>query len=123
MNRKMLFVVFSDDSCRQNHALLYANDLHSKGHEIKVIIEGAATASLRNLEDASSLFSRLFAQAKGAGLLVGACKRASGGCATGCEERNVTEIAQQQGLALLDDCEGHAGIERFVREGYEVVVF
>jgi hypothetical protein len=31
-------------------------------------------------------------------------------------------VARARGLALLADMDGHAGLEPFVREGYEIVV-
>lgn len=123
MTRKLLFLVFTDEACRQNHALLYATDLRSKGHDVKVILEGAATGSFRLLDDKESMFSRLFARAKDMGIIAGACKRASGGCATGREDRNVADIVEREGVQMLSDLEGHAGIEAFVRDGYEVIVF
>jgi hypothetical protein len=35
----------------------------------------------------------------------------------------VTDVVSAQGVPLLSDLDGHAGIEPFVREGYEIVVF
>jgi len=123
VTRKMLFVVFSDDSCRQTHALMYAMELHAKGHEVRLILEGTATQVLHELASPESKRGALLRSAQAAGVLVGACARASAGCASPAPQRKVTELATAHAVPLLADLEGHAGIERFVREGYEVVVF
>ena len=122
MVRKILFVLFSDDACRQNHALLYALDLREKGHDVKLILEGAATRMVSALGAADSRPGALLRQARDAGVLAGACGRASSGCASEDPAHKVAEIAQAAGVPLLSDLGGHASIEPFVREGYELVV-
>lgn len=122
MTRKLLFLLFSDDACHRNHALMYALELDRAGHEVRLIVEGAATKGLHELGDPSSRFAELFREAAGRGLVAGACRRAASGCATEDPERKVTDMAVQNGVALLDDMQGHASIERFVSEGYELVV-
>ena len=122
MKQKLLFMVFTDEDCRRNHAFMYALDCSGKGHEVKLILEGPAAACLAKLKEGGR-FAGLFKQAKEAGLIEGACKMASGGCSTGDKARNVTLAAKAAGLELLSDLDGHAGIERFVAAGYQVVVF
>ena len=123
MARKLLFLLFTDEPCRQNHALLYALDLHRQGHAVKLVVEGLATQALAQLDEPASRFAELFAELQQAGVLVGACERACSGCASNDPKRKVAEVASEHGVALLRDLEGHAGIERFVRDGYEIVVF
>ena len=119
--RKILFVLFSDDTCRQNHAFMYALDLHKNGYDVRVIIEGAATKVMTELALPDSRTGQLLRKAHEAGLVAGACARASSGCASGDPARDVAEIARTHGIALLSDMDGHASIEPFVRDGYEVV--
>jgi hypothetical protein len=121
--RKLLFVLFSNDACRLAHALLYAIDLDGKGHAVRIIVEGEATRSLGSLPGQDSRHARLLREALARGLVVGACRTASGGCATGDVDRQVTDAVRAEGIALLDDLDGHAGIASFIAEGYELVVF
>ena len=122
--RKLLFILFSDDACRLNHALLYAIDLHRQGiATVRVIIEGTATAALGRLPDESSRTARLLREAIDLGLVAGACKTASAGCSTGDPDRQVTEVFVELGLELLDGLDGHAGVSPYVLEGYELVTF
>ncbi|BDG02909.1 hypothetical protein [Anaeromyxobacter oryzae] len=121
-SRKLLLVLFAEDSCRQNHALMYALDLHDKGHAVKLILEGAATKLVGTVQSAESRTGALLRQALDAGVLAGACGRASSGCASEDPTRKVADLAQAAGVPLLADLHGHASIEPFVREGYEIVV-
>ncbi len=118
MPRKLLFVVFTNDPCKRNHAFLWAADLARHGHQIRIVLEGEGTQSLKERE---GRFGELFEQARSLGLVAGACRAASGGCKD--PARDVTPIARELGLALLDGADGHASIAPFVDEGYEVVTF
>jgi hypothetical protein len=120
MQRKILFVLFAEDVCRQLHAFLYARDLHRKGYETKIIVEGVATRLLVDLEKAPPLLQKAVADAKAAGLIAGACRQASTGCGSP-EDRNIVDAIRGQGIGFLDDLDNHAGIEPFVREGYDVI--
>jgi hypothetical protein len=120
MPRKLLFLVFTNDPCRRNHAFLYALDLARHGHQVQIVLEGEATRCLRERQ---GRFGELFAEAVRLGLLAGACKTASGGCATGDPAREVTDLAEEAGVPLLDAMQGHAGIAPFVNQGFEIVTF
>jgi predicted peroxiredoxin len=120
MQRKILFVLFAEDVCRQLHTLMYASDLHRKGYQTKVIIEGMATRLLADLDKAPPRLQKAVADAQAAGLIAGACLQASTGCGSA-EDRNVVDAIRAQGVGFLSDLENHAGIEPFLREGYEVI--
>ncbi|HAF94535.1 MAG: hypothetical protein A2X34_09795 [Elusimicrobia bacterium GWC2_51_8] len=122
MKQKLLFLVFTDDACRQNHAFMYALECHALGHKVRLILEGPATACLNRLAEGGN-FSQLFKRAKDSGLLEGACKTASGGCSTNEKDRDVAKIAGKEGLRLISDLDGHAGIGRFVESGYQIMIF
>lgn len=120
--RKLLLVLFAEDACRQNHALMYALDLHEKGYAVQLILEGAATKLVSAIDSAESRTGALLRQARDAGLVAGACGRASSGCAGEDPTRKVADVARAAGVRLLADLHGHASIEPFLREGYEVVI-
>ncbi len=120
MPRKLLFVVFTNEPCKRNHAFMQALDLEARGTQVRLLLEGEAT---RCLAEREGRFGALFAAALDRGLLVGACRTAAGGCSTGDPGRDVAAIASEQGLPLLDDMDGHASLGPYVAEGYELVVF
>jgi predicted peroxiredoxin len=121
MQRKILFVVFAEDVCRQLHAFLYALELHRKGYPTRIIIEGMATRLLADLEQAPLRLQKAVNDAQSAGLIAGACQQACNGCGSA-EDRNIVDAIKARGVSFLHDLENHAGIEPFVREGYEIVV-
>ncbi len=120
MQRKILFVVFAEDVCRQLHAFLYALDLHRKGYQTRIIIEGMATRMLAALERAPLRLQKAVSDAKDAGIIAGACLQACSGCGDTANP-SVVEAIKTRGVSFLSDLENHAGIEPFVREGYEIV--
>ena len=122
MKQKLLFMVFTDEACRQNHAFMYALECSAQGHEVRIILEGPAAACVNRLAEGGK-FRELFSRARKAGLIEGVCRTASGGCSTGEKARNTAGTAENEGLSLISDLDGHAGISRFVDTGYQVVVF
>lgn len=123
MKRKLLFLTFSDDACTQNHLFKYALDLHDAGHELKIILEGRATACLRRLGDSDPSFTALFDEAMTKKLIHGSCEKATGGCGHPKAKDDGIRLARERAVPLLSDLDGHAGIRSFVDEGYEIVIF
>jgi hypothetical protein len=121
MPRKILFVLFAEDVCRQLHAFMYVTDLHRKGYEAKIIVEGMATRLLSDLDEAPPRLQKAVGEAKVAGLIAGACLQAASGCGSP-EDRDIVDAIRAQGVEFLSDLDNHAGIEPFLRDGYEVVV-
>jgi len=121
MTRKILFVVFSDDLCRLNHVFMYALDLASKGHQARILVEGAATRMFEHIQDPELKLTRLFKEAQEKCLVVGSCKAASSGCANKENGVLISDLVAQKGVPLLSDMDGHAGIEKYVADGFEIV--
>ncbi len=118
--RKLLFIVFTNEPCKRNHAFMHALDLATHGHTARILLEGQAT---RCVTEQEGTFGELFKSAKDQGILLGACKTASRGCATNDPTRNVASLAEQQGITLLEGMNGHASIAAYVEDGFEVVVY
>jgi predicted peroxiredoxin len=120
MPRKILFVLFAEDVCRQLHAFMYANDLHRKGYQTRIVVEGMATRLLADLEQAPARLQKAVNDAKNAGLIAGACLQASSGCGSA-EDRDIVDAIKARGVGFLSDLDNHAGIEPFIRDGYEII--
>jgi len=99
---------------------MYATDLHRKGYQTRIIVEGMATRLLADLEGAPPRLQKAVADAKAAGLIAGACLQASSGCGS-VEDRDIVDAIKARGVGFLSDLDNHAGIEPFIREGYEVI--
>ncbi|OFZ46382.1 MAG: hypothetical protein A2381_14500 [Bdellovibrionales bacterium RIFOXYB1_FULL_37_110] len=120
--RKMLFIIFTDDDCKLNHALLYANDLKGKGHKVKIILEGVATKVVGKLDQVGNDYlKKLFSKALADNLIVGACAKASSGCQN--PKISVSSIMEKKGIEMLNELNGHASISEYMEDGYELVIF
>jgi len=122
MSRKLLFVIFSDDACRQNHALMWGLSLKKNGYSVRILIEGAATRLFERLDDPTQRTTLLFNQAKEKGLIVGACLAASSGCANQNKDIKISDLVTRHGVQLDGELDNHAGIENHLRDGFELVV-
>ncbi|MDZ7580115.1 MAG: DsrE family protein [Deltaproteobacteria bacterium] len=115
MKKAALFVFNGDPMCFI-HVLLNALDLRSKDREVRIVIEGAATKLLPSLAEADNPLHGLWEKAKAAGLVEGACKACS-------KKMGTVAAAGSQGLALLDDMNGHPGMANYLDEGFEIITF
>lgn len=110
---KILFYVMEGEKMCFNHAMLNAEALLDSGKEVKIILEGKSVKLPKVLEDdKNSLYKKLL----DAGVIVGVCKACS-------KVLGVYEDNERLGLRFLDDIKGHAGMEKYVSEGYLVAVF
>ena len=115
MQKNALFVFNGDPMCFI-HVLLNALDMKEKGHEVKLVVEGAATALLPNLEKSDNPLHVLWEKVKQNGLVEGACKACS-------QKMGTAADAEKQGLPLLADMTGHPGMAAFQEAGYRVITF
>lgn len=115
MAKYALFAFNGEATCFV-HVLLNGLDLKAKGQEVKIVIEGAACRLIPELGETSHPFHQLYAKAREQGLMDGACKA----CA---QKMGGLEAAQAQGLTVLEDMSGHAGMARYLLEGYSIITF
>lgn len=114
--KKFALFAFNGEALCFVHVLLNALDLRDKGQEVKIVIEGAACRLIPELGEAGHPFHQLYQKAREAGLLDGVCQA----CA---QKMGSLEAARAQGLTLLNDMSGHAGMARYVLEGYTIITF
>ena len=113
---KFVLFVFNGDPMCFIHVLLNALDLKSNGSEVAVVVEGAATGLLPELEKKGHPLNQLWEQAKADQLIAGVCQA----CA---HKMGTLENAKAQGLTLLKDMSGHPGMAKFVADGFQVITF
>jgi hypothetical protein len=115
MNKVALFVFNGDPMCFI-HVLLNALEMAAKGEEVKIVIEGASTKLLPDLLKKENPLHGLWEKVKEKGLVAGVCKACS-------NKTGTIESAKEQGLALLDEMQGHPSILRYQKEGCSVITF
>jgi hypothetical protein len=114
--KKMVLFVFNGDPMCFIHVLLNALDMQAHGDAGRIVVEGAATKLIAELPKPDHPLHTLWEKAKAAGLVEGVCKACS-------QKMGTLQAAQEQGLALLDEMNGHPSMARFREEGYELVTF
>jgi hypothetical protein len=114
--KKMALFVFNGDPMCFVHVLLNALDMHAKGWEAKIIIEGSATRLLADLALSDHALHPLWEKAKTANLVGGVCRACS-------QKMKTLDDAKKQGLSLLDEMNGHPSMAHFREAGYEIVSF
>lgn len=114
--KKIVLVAFNGESLCFVHVLLNALDMHERGHEVKVVLEGAATKLIANLSTGDDIGADLYRKTKALGLFAGTCKACSA-------KMGVLEAAKSEGLPLLAEMKGHASIARFLEDGFEALTF
>lgn len=115
MTRYALFVFNGDPMCFI-HVLLNALDMHQRGNEVRVVIEGAATGLLPELEKEDHPLHKLWRKTLAAGLVDGVCLA----CAT---KMGTADTARRLGLGLRDEMNGHPSMAAYRQDGCEIVTF
>jgi len=114
--RKIVLFAFNGEPMCFAHALLNARDLHDAGVEVRLVIEGSATARVKGLVNPEQPFHKLYMAIREAGLIDGVCKACGA-------KMGALEAAEAQGLRLLDEMAGHPSMQRYLEAGYEVITF
>ena len=98
------------------HVLLNALDMNQKGMDARIVVEGAATQLIPDLDQKENPLHGLWEKVKGKGLVEGVCKA----CAN---KMQTLPAAQAQGLPLLSDMSGHPGMAAYREKGFEIISF
>ena len=114
MNKKIAIFAFNGELMCFGHALLNALDLHEKGHQVKLIIEGSSTKLLPQLHNPEKPFSKQYQSCRELGILDGVCKA----CAN---KMGTLEFAQEQNLPIVGNMSGHPAMEDYIAAGYEII--
>ena len=109
--KKILFYGMTEKKMCFQHILMNALDLHTSGTEVKIIFEGGSVKLISVFEEENNA---LYMKAKEAGIIVGVCLACS-------KVLEVYDKNLESELTMLDDMNGHAGMKRFIEDGYEVI--
>ena len=114
--KKFALFVFNGDPMCFIHVLLNALDMKAKGHDPKIVIEGAAVKLVPELVKPGNPLNGLWKKNLEADLVEGVCKACSNKLGT-------LEAAKEHGLTLLDDMSGHPSMAVYRDKGYEIITF
>ena len=116
MSKKYCLFTFNGELMCFVHALLNTLDLHSKGYEVKLVLEGSATKLIENFEKEETPFRKLYIDCIEKGLLDCVCRACS-------YQMGTLELAKKNNLPLCDDMNGHPSMETYLKEGFEIITF
>jgi hypothetical protein len=116
VKQKSALFAFNGEAMCFMHVLLNALDMHAKGFEVKVVIEGAATRLIPEMANPESPLFRLYEKAMNQNLIDGACRA----CAA---KMGSLQAAETQGIRLLDDMLGHPSMSRYLEDGFQILTF
>ena len=116
MSKRIVLVAFNGEPMCFVHVLLNALDLKEKGHEVKVVIEGAACVTINDLAEEGHQFYKLYQKVREQGLIDAVCRA----CAT---KLGALEGVVAQGLPLGGGMKGHPSLAGYLERAYEVITF
>lgn len=114
--KKTVLFAFQGNPMCFIHVLLNGIDLHERGREGKIVIEGEAVTLIAKLAKKEHAFHSLYEKVKELGLINAVCMA----CAT---KLGAVEAAKAEGLPLVGDMHGHPSMGRYLDESYEVITF
>jgi hypothetical protein len=115
MDRCALFVFNPDLMCFV-HVLLNALDMQQRGVVPAIVMEGAATRLVLDLDPQGHPLHSLWQRVKTEGLVAGVCRACAG-------KTGSIAAAQEQGLPLLEELSGHPSMAAFRQQGYTLLIF
>lgn len=109
--KKILFYGMTGEKMCFQHILMNALDLNASGVDVKIIIEGASVKLISQFEEENN---PLYKKAKDANLITGICLACS-------KVLGVYDANLKTGLPMLNDMSGHAGMKKYIEDGYDVI--
>ncbi|PID57227.1 cytoplasmic protein [candidate division KSB3 bacterium] len=116
MDKKIALFAFNGDPMCFVHVLLNALDMHERGYDIKLVIEGSATTLIETLAAPAAPFGELYEKVKRMKLIDAVCRA----CAS---KMGTLNEAQAQGLPMNKELSGHPSMGSYLDQGYEIITF
>jgi len=114
--KKIALFAFNGEMMCFMHVLLNAIDMKANNYEANIIIEGAATKLIPQVAEEDNPMNNLYKKVKEMGLFAGACRACS-------QKMGVLDAVKAEGLALLDNMNGHPSMARYMDDGFQVITF
>ena len=109
--KKIAFFAFKGEKMCFMHVLINAIDLHEKGMNAKIIVEGEAVKLIKVLEEEKN---KMYFKAKELELFDCICKACS-------YQMGVLEYNEKPGIPLKGNANGHPAMLDYLEDGYEII--
>jgi hypothetical protein len=114
-HEKTVLFAFRGDPICFIHVLLNALDLHERGREGLIVMEGEAVKLVPVISKADHPLATLYQKVKVLGLIRAVCRACS-------RKLGVAEDVEKEGLALAGDMSGHPSLGAYQEMGYQVII-
>ncbi len=114
--KRVMLVAFDGDEMCFVHVLLNAIDMAGKSFDTGIILEGASTRLIPELESKGHFLNGFWKKARQMGLVEGVCKACS-------NKMGALKAAEEAGLTLLGDMSGHPALSSYVDRGFQIITF
>lgn len=112
---KVAIFACSGDLMHFAHAMMNALDMHSRGIDVKLLMDCGALRLVAALQEADKPFAELLQKVRETGILGGVCMA--------CAERlKITDEVRRQGLPMQNEMFGHPSMGHYIQEGYQIIV-
>ncbi len=112
MAKNVVFYGFRGNEMCFTHLLINAIDMHENGINARIIIEGEATKTAKEMMEKNH---KMFTKAKDLGLIDGVCKACS-------NQMGVLDFFENTDLKILGDLYGHPSLTPYIKDDFEVIV-
>jgi hypothetical protein len=100
---------------RAVHALLYAQELHENGAEVKLILDGAGTKWVGEFENPDFKYHALYKSVKKSGLVADVCPYC-------CDAYGVQDAVKTSQLPQIGAYKGHPSLAELLKQGFTPIV-
>ena len=116
MGEKYALFAFNGDPMCFIHVILNALEMHKKGYDVKVIVEGSATNLVHQFENKENPFYEKYQELINAGLIDCFCKACS-------NKMGSLEGVEKMGFPICAELMGHPSMAKYLKLGYNIITF
>lgn len=109
--KKIAIFAFKGNPMCFVHVLLNAKEMHEKGIDVKIVVEGEAVTLLQDLEQDNN---PLYMEVKEKGLFHSICLACS-------IKLNVATYNESISIPVIGNMDGHVSMGEFIEQGYEII--
>ncbi|NMA82606.1 MAG: cytoplasmic protein [Epulopiscium sp.] len=110
--KKIVFFAFKGEVMCFMHILLNAVDMHEKGMDVKIVMEGEAVKLIQELDETNL---PIYKKARDLQLFDSICKACSA-------KMGVLEYNENCGIPMNNELQGHPAMFPFIEKGYEIIM-
>jgi len=114
MEKKVIILATRGEPSAFAHAIMYTLDLYANGYDTKMVIEMSATKAIDQLVKGTPPFKQMYSSMKEKGLVECVCEM----CA---KMTGSLDAAQEEGLPICAEMDGHPSLTRFIEAGYQII--